>query len=465
MGSNNNDNQDTSQVGGNSGSDPRGRLQNQSNYQQNRFESQQGPLANAMAMNYGRGSEADYGNYTDIMNQYRNVASGQGAGAVTGGGSYASGAYGGPGYSAFHVTPGKITPKMADAPDVIKAGTASAGPDPFASYDKYKTLSDTGGFSAQDMADLRARGTAPIRAAYANANDAISRQRSLQGGYSPNAIAAQVKMAREQGQSGADAMQNVNAGIIGARNAGQLAGMGGMAGIEGQRYGMAGDLSKFNTGLDFQGQSLNAANKMDINKFNVGNDLTGQQYNTGLDYQGQTYNADADARAQAGNISLGQSNAAANASASNAGTSAANAAANAAAGRQMQALGGMTQLYGTTPGMSATFGNQALGAVNSGGNFGNNLYSNDINAQRAPGAFDTTMNRINQGMNLAGQAGNAIYPWLQGGNGGNSDLGPNMFGGSSTYGGSDGSSGGYDSGGYEDPGQFYDPYGDQGIWG
>jgi hypothetical protein len=403
MGSNNNQNQDTSQQGGNSGNDPRGRLQNQSNYQQNRFESQQGPLANATAMNYGRGSEADYGNYTDIMNQYRNVASGQGAGAVTGGGGgFASGAYGGPGYSAFTVTPEK-----------------ASYTDPFASYSKFQDLSKTGGYSDQDMADLRARGTSPVRAAYANAEREVNRGRALQGGYSANSAAAQAKMAREQSQSAADAMQNVNAGIIGARNAGQLAGMQGMSGIEGQRLGADVDVSKFNTGLN---------------------------------YQGQTYNADAQARAQAGNIGIGQSNAAANASAQNQGVAAANSAANAAAARQMQALGGMTQLYGTTPGMSATFGNQALGAVNAGGNFGNNLYGNDINSQRAPGAFDTTMGRIGQ---IANMGSNAVYPWLDPNNRqqGSFDTGNGTFGGPSTV---DAST---DMGGYDPFSQYNGGYG------
>jgi hypothetical protein len=64
----------------NSGTDPRGRLQNQGAYQQQRYESQQGPLANQLAYMTGRSNEADYGNYTDIMNQYRGIASGAGQG-------------------------------------------------------------------------------------------------------------------------------------------------------------------------------------------------------------------------------------------------------------------------------------------------------------------------------------------------------------------------------------------------
>jgi hypothetical protein len=352
MGGNNNQNQ------GASGNDPKGVGQNQSAHQQTRFENQQGPMVQSFAQNYGQGSEQNLGDYTDIMNMYGGIANDPSAGM----GGFASGAYGGPGYSAFTVTPG-----------------SASYTDPFASYSKFQDLSKTGGYSDQDMSDLRSRGTAPVRAAYANAEREVNRGRSLQGGYSPNAAAAQAKMAREQSQASADAMQNVNAGIIGARNQGQLAGMQGMAGIEGQRLGADVDVSK---------------------------------YNTGLGYQGQTFNAEQQARAQAGNIGIGQSNAAANASA-------ANQSNQLASQRQMGALAGMTNLYGTTPGLSSTFGNQLLQGVGLGGSFGNQLYANDIQNQRAPGAFDQTMGRINQIGGMASGAGNAIQNYFQNrGNGG-----------------------------------------------
>jgi hypothetical protein len=308
-------------------------------------------MVNAFAQNYGQGAEQGMGDYTDIQNMYRGIASDPSAGM----GGFASGAYGGPGYSAFTVKPG-----------------SASYTDPFASYSQFQNLSRTGGYSDQDMADLRSRGTAPVRAAYSNAEREVNRGRSLQGGYSPNAAAAQAKMAREQSQSTADAMQNVNAGIIAARNQGQLAGMSGMAGIEGQRLGADVDVSK---------------------------------YNTGLDYQGQTYNADAQARAQAGNIGIGQSNAAQSASASN-------QAAQLASQRQMGALAGMSNLYGTTPGMASTFGNQLLQGVGMGGNFGLGLYGSDIQNQRQPGQFDQTMSRIGQIGNMAGGAGNALMNYF-----------------------------------------------------
>lgn len=199
---------------GRSGQDPRGRLQNQGGYQQSRYENQQGPFASQLARDYGRASERQYGDYGDIMSRYGDLASGGGGGR------------------------GKVSYS-----------------DPFNSYGGYSEFSKTGGYSPADIANMRARGTSPIRAAYANAQREVGRGRSLQGGYSPNAAAAQVKMAREQGQGGADAMQNVEAGLAEARNRGRLAGLGGMAGIEGQRLAAQLDAGKFNAMGDQQDQA------------------------------------------------------------------------------------------------------------------------------------------------------------------------------------------------------------------
>ena len=319
MGSNNN-----KQVPGQSGNDPRGRSQNMVAQQQQRYESQQGPLANAAAYNYGRGSEANYGDYTDIMNQYRNIASGGGTMGEGGGGGG-----GGGGETGF-------------APELI------GYKDPFNSYAGFTRFGDTGGYSAQDMANLRARGMSPIRAAYGNAEREIQRQRSLQGGYSPNAIAAQVKMARESGQSMADAVQNVEGGIVDMRNKNMLAGYTGMSDIEKQR--LAADL--------------------EVAKYN----------------------------AQAKMSAAASASAAAGANADRA------ASANAAAmGDRFRALQGMTQLYGTTPGMAETFGNQAMNMTGQGGTFGLGLLGREREGQSLPGQFDQNLGRTQQMVDLGGR--------------------------------------------------------------
>ena len=75
------------------------------------------------------------------------------------------------------------------------------------------SLASNGGYSAQDIADLRARAIAPIRSTYANAQNDIARQKVLQGGYSPNFTAATTKMANEMSSQMADAATNANAAI------------------------------------------------------------------------------------------------------------------------------------------------------------------------------------------------------------------------------------------------------------
>jgi hypothetical protein len=315
-----------------SGSDPKGQFQNTAAAQTERFNQQQGPMVQAMGFNYGRGTEANYGDYTDIMNQYRGIASGGDAADYSGGDDGGGG--GGGGYSPFTI----------------------GYTDPFKSYAGYEDFSQTGGFSPEDIANMRARGTSPVRAAYANAERNINQQRSLQGGYAPNAIAAQAKMAREQGQGMSDAMQGVEAGLAQQRQTGRLAGLSGMYGVEQQRLGADLDVAK--------------------------------------------YNANAQAQAQAANNSASQSAAASRAQA---------AAAN--MDDRFRALSGMTNLYGTTPGMSNTFGNQLLQGVNQAGSFGLGMTNAQVAGQSLPGAWQQGMGRINDIMDIGNSAatiGNAF---------------------------------------------------------
>jgi hypothetical protein len=437
MGSNKNKNNEQQGPGA-----PRDEMRNQTNYQNQRYESQQAPLANSMSYNYGRGSEADYGNYTDIMNNYRDIASGSGSGGGSGGGGGGGAASN---YSAFTVNPERVNAAQASTE---RAGYSAMGPtrqlsvdklsplervtasNPYNSYAGMEEFSKTGGYSGQDINDMRARGMAPIRAAYANAERNVGQQRSLQGGYSPNAIAAQVKMAREQGQGMADAATNVNAGIADARNKGRLSGLQGMGNIEQARANQSLDADKFNSeqarmgnqydidnqfntgkfniGNEFETNKFNTGNMMDISKFNAGegnsvntfnagqmNDVG--KYNAGLNFQGQTYNADAQTQAEARN------NASAEAAASR----------NAAAAAQsnddrFRALAGMTNLYGTTPGMSNTFGNQATNIVGQGANQGIGMINANNMALNQPGRFEQTTDRMGAINNIVNNGANVV---------------------------------------------------------
>jgi len=403
MGSNNNKNQQQQtgygpNAGQSSSGDPRGRMQNQSQYQQQRYESQQGPMADAMGYNYGRSTEADYGNYTDLMNQYRDIASNGGGGGSSGGGGGGGGAASN--YSAFTVNPERVGTERATTRGLGPLERVQAK-DPFESYKGMQEFSNTGGYSAEDTANMRARGVAPIRAAYANAERAVGQQRGLQGGYSPNAIAAQVKMAREQGQGMADASQNVEGQLAEMKQRGRLSGLQGMSGIESDRLGaqMQGDI--FNAGQANEGQKFDISNEMNNSQFNAGQGNQMGQFNADMGLKGQMYNADAYTQAQARN------NASAEAAASRSSQSAADNTRN-----RLAALAGGANLYGTTPGASNMFGNQLLNATSQGGTFGLNLMEQERLGQQLPGQYDQTMGRIREGVNMGAQIGYPIYDAL-----------------------------------------------------
>lgn len=92
----------------------------------------------------------------------------------------------------------------------------------------YMDFAQTGGFTPQNIQDIRARAEAPIRGAYSNAMAEVERNKALSGGYSPNANAALAKMTREQSYANADAETNANAAIAQLVQQGKLAGLGGL---------------------------------------------------------------------------------------------------------------------------------------------------------------------------------------------------------------------------------------------
>lgn len=105
------------------------------------------------------------------------------------------------------------------------------------SFSGFQDFSKTGGFSAADLANIRARAVSPVRSVYANAQQNVNRQRSLQGGYSPGFGVLQARMAREQGQGISDASINAEGDIARMVQQGKLSGLQGMAGTEAQTSG------------------------------------------------------------------------------------------------------------------------------------------------------------------------------------------------------------------------------------
>lgn len=111
---------------------------------------------------------------------------------------------------------------------------SSGQPQSFAGFQQF---AQTGGFSPDDLSNIRARALSPVRAVYANAQREVNRQRSIQGGYSPGFGTLQARMAREKGQEISDQSIGTEAEIAKLVQSGKLAGLQGMAGTEGTTGG------------------------------------------------------------------------------------------------------------------------------------------------------------------------------------------------------------------------------------
>lgn len=162
-------------------------------------------------------------------------------------------------------------------------------------------LSQTGGYSPEDIANIRERGISPIRSVYANAQRDINRQRSLQGGYSPGYGALKAKMAREMSERLAGQTTNVNAELAQRIAQNKLGIAPSLAATTGRESELA---------AGYGAKNVEAANE--AQRFNIEQPMRTAEFN----------------QQQA-----------------------------------LKPLQGMQSLYGTTPALAATFGNQALNAA------------------------------------------------------------------------------------------------------
>lgn len=133
----------------------------------------------------------------------------------------------------------------------------------------------TGGYSEADQNNIRARGVAPIRSVYAQAQEGLNRQSALQGGYSPNKTAASSKMTRELADRIAGQTTNINADLAEKINAGKLQmapQFAQFAGREnelineilGRNVGNRNEASQFNRGMQSKVFQGNRSNRNDI---------------------------------------------------------------------------------------------------------------------------------------------------------------------------------------------------------
>lgn len=128
----------------------------------------------------------------------------------------------------------------------------NGSPDVNSAMGNLKELSTNGGFSDEAIGNIRARGLSPIRSIYANAQNNLDRQRSIQGGFSPGYSAATAKMARDQSSNISEQTGNINAGIAQMVAQNRLAASNPYASLASSEAGRGLDTSKFNSELTLQ---------------------------------------------------------------------------------------------------------------------------------------------------------------------------------------------------------------------
>lgn len=177
---------------------------------------------NENAPRYNTAANEAMGDYRNIMDQYRNFQ-------TTG---------------LQHITPERVNYERPGEMNEAFGG--------------YRNFMNTGGFSDQDIQNMRARGISPIRSVYQNLNNELSRQRALQGGYSPNFGAVAAKMGRNSAQQIADQVENVNARIAEQVQQGKMFGTTGMGGLSVQDAQLAQNAALANQRAGLEAGRINA---------------------------------------------------------------------------------------------------------------------------------------------------------------------------------------------------------------
>lgn len=95
----------------------------------------------------------------------------------------------------------------------------------------YSGFADNGGFSGDDLTNMRSRALSPVSSVYNNMQNEMSRQKNIQGGYSPNFNAASAKMRSGTSQQMSDVLQQVNGEIARMTQQGKLSGLQGLGGL------------------------------------------------------------------------------------------------------------------------------------------------------------------------------------------------------------------------------------------
>lgn len=327
----------------------KGKVQNQADYSTGNTTNNVNNLRNdtlvpqnqAMWNNYTNATGQAGQDYNDIMGQYKGI----GAGVQDA-------------QKPADINVAKVNPAIANYQRSNELNQTMQG---------YGDFAKTGGFTDQGIQDIRERSISPIRSTYANAMSNINRQRSLQGGYAPNYIAATEKMTRTMPSQLADASTNVNAGLAQMIQSGRLAGLGGLASTSLADNALSNQFTEANAGRTQQANMSNQNMEMQVAQ---------------LKQQGLS---DYEARQQAAN------------------------------NQKLAATGGQASMYGATPGMASMFGNQVLNSTGQrlsgeelAAGVNQNAFNNQLGAANVPSNFDVGLGRIGKIGKMVGDVATAL---------------------------------------------------------
>lgn len=129
----------------------------------------------------------------------------------------------------------------------------------------YHDLLKTGGYTADDLANMRAEGNSQVPEFFSNLRNMYSTQNAATGGYSPGYGAQMAKLSRDAAREGQDAARRTELGVNESVRTGKLAGatgldsefLGGMAGATGADSNIVqANLAKM--GMDLQSRGIGA---------------------------------------------------------------------------------------------------------------------------------------------------------------------------------------------------------------
>lgn len=221
------------------------------------------------------------------------------------------------------IAPGRVDFQRADFNEVTPqtANYRQSG-DVTKSLSDLSNLADTGGYTPEGIADIRARDISPIRSIYANAQQNIERAKRLGGGYSPNYNATTAQLSRDEANKIGDVNTAANAGIAQNVAANRLAATPAYAGASATANAAQTAADQKNADIINQINAFNAQGALEVNKFNSSGANNTNQFNVQ-----STLDA---AKANKSNV--------------------------------LGAVQGQASLYGTTPALTKTFGDQVTQA-------------------------------------------------------------------------------------------------------